>query len=160
MDDFRKFLNKQLEDSDFRKGWDEMEPEYQIMKAMIAARMETGITQQQLSEKTGINQSNLSRIENGNGNPSVSTLHRIASALGKNSRFPLFDWRKYINQVMASKRFFIIFIYSYGGEYPNDSGGFNYRSYFLLSVIICINDCRLRILMSELAIGQLKTCAV
>ncbi len=83
MDDFRKFLNKQLEDSDFRKGWDEMEPEYQIMKAMIAARMETGITQQQLSEKTGINQSNLSRIENGNGNPSVSTLHRIASALGK-----------------------------------------------------------------------------
>ena len=83
MDDFRKFLNKQLEDSDFRKGWDEMEPEYQIMKAMIAARMETGITQQQLSEKTGINQSNLSRIENGNGNPSVSTLNRIASALGK-----------------------------------------------------------------------------
>ena len=83
MDDFRKFLNKQLEDSDFRKGWDEMEPEYQIMKAMIAARMETGITQQQLSEKTGINQSNLSRIENGNGNPSVSTLYRIASALGK-----------------------------------------------------------------------------
>ena len=83
MDDFRKFLNKQLEDSDFRKGWDEMEPEYQIMKAMIAARMETGITQQQLSERTGINQSNLSRIENGNGNPSVSTLQRIASALGK-----------------------------------------------------------------------------
>ena len=83
MDDFRKFLNKQLEDPDFSKEWDEMEPEYQIMKAMIAARMETGITQQQLSEKTGINQSNLSRIENGNGNPSVSTLHRIASALGK-----------------------------------------------------------------------------
>ena len=83
MDDFRKFLNKQLEDPDFRKEWDEMEPEYQIMKAMIAARMETGITQQQLSEKTGINQSNLSRIENGNGNPSVSTLYRIASALGK-----------------------------------------------------------------------------
>ena len=83
MDDFRKFLNKQLEDPDFRKEWDEMEPEYQIMKAMIAARMETGITQQQLSEKTGINQSNLSRIENGNGNPSVSSLNRIASALGK-----------------------------------------------------------------------------
>ena len=83
MDDFRKFLNKQLEDPDFRKEWDEMEPEYQIMKAMSAARMETGITQQQLSEKTGINQSNLSRIENGSGNPSVSTLQRIAEALGK-----------------------------------------------------------------------------
>ena len=83
MDDFRRFLNKQLEDPDFRKEWDETEPEYQIMKAMIAARMEAGITQQQLSEKTGINQSNLSRIENGSGNPSVSTLQRIAEALGK-----------------------------------------------------------------------------
>ena len=35
MDDFRKFLNKQLEDPDFRKEWDDMEPEYQIMKAMM-----------------------------------------------------------------------------------------------------------------------------
>ena len=83
MDDFRKFLNKQLEDPDFRKEWDEMEPEYQIMKAMIAARMETGITQQQLSEKTGINQSNLSRIESGASSPTVDMLARIAAGLGK-----------------------------------------------------------------------------
>ena len=45
MDDFRRFLNKQLEDPDFRKEWEETKLEYQIMKAMIAARIEAGITQ-------------------------------------------------------------------------------------------------------------------
>ena len=57
--------------------------ETQIMRSMIDARLEAGMTQKQLSEKTGINQSNLSRIERGTGNPSVATLERIASALGK-----------------------------------------------------------------------------
>ena len=83
MDDFKKFLTSQLENPEFKKEWDKLEPEYQIMRAMIKARNETGITQQQLSKLTGINQSNLSRIENGNGNPSLSTLQRIASAFGK-----------------------------------------------------------------------------
>lgn len=83
MDDFKKFLTSQLENPELKKEWDKLEPEYQIMSAMIKARNETGITQQQLSKLTGINQSNLSRIENGNGNPSLSTLQRIASAFGK-----------------------------------------------------------------------------
>ena len=83
IDDFKKFLTSQLENPEFKKEWDKLEPEYQIMSAMIKARNETGITQQQLSKLSGINQSNLSRIENGNGNPSLSTLQRIASAFGK-----------------------------------------------------------------------------
>ena len=83
MDDFKKFLTSQFENPEFKKEWDKLEPEYQIMSAMIKARNETGITQQQLSKLTGINQSNLSRIENGNGNPSLSTLQRIATAFGK-----------------------------------------------------------------------------
>lgn len=83
MNDFKKFLTSQLENPEFKKEWDKLEPEYQIMSAMIKARNETGITQQQLSKLTGINQSNLSRIENGNGNPSLSTLQRIATAFGK-----------------------------------------------------------------------------
>ena len=62
MDDFKKFLTSQLENPEFKKEWDKLEPEYQIMSAMIKARNETGITQQQLSKLTGINQSNLSRI--------------------------------------------------------------------------------------------------
>lgn len=83
MDDFTKYLKKNLENPEFRKEWDALETETQIMRSLIEARIETGMTQKQLSEKTGINQSNLSRIERGNGNPSVATLERIAAALGR-----------------------------------------------------------------------------
>lgn len=83
MDDYKRYLNKKLENPEFKKEWDALETEAQIMHEMVKARLETGMTQKQLSEKTGINQSNLSRIENGDGNPSVATLERIASALGK-----------------------------------------------------------------------------
>lgn len=83
MDDFTRYLNRKLENPEFRKEWDSLETEYQIMREMMKARIEAGMTQKQLSERTGINQSNLSRIENGSANPSVATLEKIASALGK-----------------------------------------------------------------------------
>lgn len=83
MDDFTKYLNRNLANPEFRKGWDTLETETQIMRTMVNARLEAGMTQKQLSEKTGINQSNISRIERGSGNPSVATLERIAAALGK-----------------------------------------------------------------------------
>ena len=83
MNDFTRYLKRNLENPEFRKEWDVLETETQIMRSLIEARLEVGMTQKQLSEKTGINQSNLSRIERDNGNPSVATLERIAAALGK-----------------------------------------------------------------------------
>lgn len=83
MDDFTKYLNKNLDNPEFKKEWDALETETQVMRTLIDARLEAGMTQKQLSEKTGINQSNISKIERGTGNPSIATLERIASALGK-----------------------------------------------------------------------------
>ncbi len=45
-------------------------------------REDRGLTQKQLSEATGIDQSDLSKIERGMANVSISTLNRIALALG------------------------------------------------------------------------------
>ena len=53
-------------------------------QAVAAARAERGMSQKQLAELTGIDQSDISKIERGLSNPSVSTLERIASALGGN----------------------------------------------------------------------------
>ena len=47
------------------------------------ARLAAHMTQMQLSELTGITQSDISKIENGNGNPSLKTLQKIAHAFGK-----------------------------------------------------------------------------
>ncbi len=50
--------------------------------AVAAARAITGISQKQLAELSGIDQSDISKIERGIANPSVATLDRIAKALG------------------------------------------------------------------------------
>jgi transcriptional regulator with XRE-family HTH domain len=57
----------------------------QYVKAIVivAARMERNMTQRELSERTGIRQSNISRIENGNCSPTVATLQQIADGVGK-----------------------------------------------------------------------------
>ncbi|MBR0418031.1 MAG: helix-turn-helix transcriptional regulator [Erysipelotrichaceae bacterium] len=77
-------LNELMKDPEFRKEWESMEPEFQIIKAMIDARNEKGITQKELSSITGITQGDISKLENGTANPSIRTLQRIAEGLGKN----------------------------------------------------------------------------
>jgi len=81
MSDFRDFLDKQMQDPEFKKEWDALEPEFAIIQAMIDARKTTGLTQKQLAERTGIAQGDISRIENGNANPSLNTLKRLATAM-------------------------------------------------------------------------------
>lgn len=81
MSDFRNYLNKQLEDSDFKKEWDFLEPEYNTMQAMIDARKRCNMTQKELAERTGIDQSDISKIETGNANPALSTLKRLADGM-------------------------------------------------------------------------------
>ena len=45
-------------------------------------RHEAGLTQKQLAARTGITQTVLSRVESGGGNPTLSLIEEIASALG------------------------------------------------------------------------------
>ena len=84
MSEFREFLNEQLQDPEFRKEWDVLEPEFTIVQALMEARKNVGMTQKQLSERTGISQSDISKLENGDGNPSLKTLKRLASAMNMN----------------------------------------------------------------------------
>ena len=45
-------------------------------------RTAANMTQQQLAEKTGISQSDISKFETGGGNPSIKTLQRLAAGMG------------------------------------------------------------------------------
>ena len=81
---YRESLNEMMKDPEFKKEWDALEPEFQIIRAMIDARNEKGITQKELSSITGITQGDISKLENGTANPSIRTLQRIAEGLGKN----------------------------------------------------------------------------
>ena len=83
MDDLERFLNEQMQDPGFAAEYEALQPEYEAIRAVIGARIESHMTQKQLAEKTGIRQSNISRIENGTSSPTVETLARIAAGMGK-----------------------------------------------------------------------------
>ena len=83
MSDLKKHLERQLENSEFASEWERQRPKREYIKAIIASRIEQNLTQKELAEKTGIRQSNISRIENGNCSPTVATLQQIADGVGK-----------------------------------------------------------------------------
>ena len=80
---FREHLKEQLKDPAFAKEYKALEPEYNIIRQLIHARKEQNLTQKELAEKTGIRQSNISRLESGEYNPTLEFLKKIAVGLGK-----------------------------------------------------------------------------
>ena len=83
MSDFKNYLAQQMEDPAFAAEYEAQRPEYEAIRAVIAARLACNMTQKELAEKTGIRQSNISLIENGSASPTIDTLARIAAGLGK-----------------------------------------------------------------------------
>lgn len=79
---FDDFLQEQLRDPEFRKEYEELQPERSIIQAIIDARQNSGLTQKELSERTGIAQGDISKLEHGTANPSVKTLKRLAAGMG------------------------------------------------------------------------------
>ena len=80
MSKFNDFLNEQLQDPEVRAEYEALEPEFSIMQAMIDARKSSGMTQKQLSEKTGIAQADISKLESGSANPSLRKLKGLCAA--------------------------------------------------------------------------------
>ncbi len=83
---FDEFLERQLKNPKIKAEYDALELEFTIIQAMIDARKNSGLTQKQLSKRTGIAQADISRIEHGNANPSLRTLRRLAAGLGMRLR--------------------------------------------------------------------------
>ena len=79
---FDDFLKEQLDDPEFRREYEALQPERAIIQAIIDARKQSGLTQKELSERTGITQGDISKLERGNANPSLNTLQRLAAGMG------------------------------------------------------------------------------
>ncbi len=82
MKNFDDFLETQLQDEEFRKEYESMQPEFDVIKAMVAARTAQNLTQKELAERTGIHQADISKLENGTRNPSLNLLKRLAEGMG------------------------------------------------------------------------------
>jgi len=63
-----------------------LEDRYRLASDLIGRRQALHMTQQQLAAASGIRQSEISRIEGGNGNPTLKTIGALARALGAELR--------------------------------------------------------------------------
>jgi len=70
-----------MEDPVFRQAYEDLEPEYQLVRAIIEQRKLKGMTQAELARKVGTRQSAIARLESGTYNPSLQFLKKVAKAL-------------------------------------------------------------------------------
>ena len=71
-----------MKDPAYRKEYDALEEEFSLAAALIRARADAGLTQEQLAERMGTKQEVVARWEGGKVMPSTRTLARIAKATG------------------------------------------------------------------------------
>lgn len=75
------YLNEQLKSDEFRKEWEDNQPEMDVIRAIVDARISRNLTQKELAERSGINQADISKLENGTRNPSLKLLKRLAEGM-------------------------------------------------------------------------------
>ncbi|MBO4921947.1 MAG: helix-turn-helix transcriptional regulator [Lachnospiraceae bacterium] len=75
-------LAEQMKNDDFREEYQAIQPEMDVIRAIVDARTSKNLTQKELAELTGINQADISKLENGTRNPSVNLLKRLADGMG------------------------------------------------------------------------------
>lgn len=66
----------------YKAAYDALEPEFAIARALIKARGDADMTQNDVAGKMGVTQSTIARIESGK-NVSIKTIRRYAKAIGK-----------------------------------------------------------------------------
>lgn len=81
MSDLQELTNELMQDPEFVKEYEAIQPEVNIKRAILDARINAGMTQVELSQKSGISQADISRLENGTRNPSLNLLKRLAEAM-------------------------------------------------------------------------------
>ena len=82
MKSLKQFKNEQMQNKEFSEEYEAIQPELDVIRAIIDARTSQNLTQKELAERTGINQADISKLENGTRNPSVNLLKRLADGMG------------------------------------------------------------------------------
>lgn len=80
---WKEYKKEALKDPALKKAYDALEPEYQLARSLIQARLDKKMTQQELAQKSGVTQNTIARLESGTTNPTISSVNRVAGALGK-----------------------------------------------------------------------------
>lgn len=80
--DFRTMKRDALRDKKFRAAYEELRPKYDLIRAVLDARIKKGISQSELARRVGTTQSAIARFESGAGNPTLDFLSKVSAAVG------------------------------------------------------------------------------
>ena len=78
----KQYKEVQMKEPEFVKDYEAIQPEMDVIRAIVEARTSQNMTQKELSKRTGINQADISKLENGTGNPTINLLKRLADGMG------------------------------------------------------------------------------
>ena len=82
MKTFEDYKKQQMQDPELVREYEAIQPEMDVIRAIVNARTSQNLTQNELAIRTGINQADISKLENGTRNPSVNLLKRLAEGMG------------------------------------------------------------------------------
>ncbi len=77
-EDFKKEL---MADPGVKKAYEDLQPEFAVIQAVIDARVKKKMSQAELAKRMKTGQAVISRLESGKAKPSVSLLQRLADAI-------------------------------------------------------------------------------
>lgn len=77
-----EYRQEALKDEEVSKEYEDLQPEYDIIKAMINTKTTQNLTQAELAKKTGISLADIKKLENGTRNPSLNLLKKLADGMG------------------------------------------------------------------------------
>ena len=79
-------FNEWRKDPEYVREFEAQAEEFALAHALIGARAQAGLTQEELAQRMGTTQSAIARMEGGKGRPSTSTLAKVAKATGTKLR--------------------------------------------------------------------------
>jgi transcriptional regulator with XRE-family HTH domain len=82
MKTLKQYKDEQMKDEKFANEYEAIQPELDVIRAIVDARTSQNMTQKELAERTGIDQADISKLENGTRNPSINLLKRLADGMG------------------------------------------------------------------------------
>jgi DNA-binding XRE family transcriptional regulator len=82
--DIRNLSNLHREIAQAKRQYDSVDRRRSLLLSeLLLARLEQGLTQQQLAQRSGLRQSAIARLEKGQINPTLETLIKLARALNR-----------------------------------------------------------------------------
>lgn len=79
--EWNEFKKELLQDPEFKAEVNKLEPQFRLVRSLIACRRAKGLSQADLAEKVGTKQAAIARLESGRANPTLKFLLKVADAL-------------------------------------------------------------------------------